>query len=247
MRIITTTVLLLIAIIGFAQDREVGVFGGVTTFSGDVTDGMVDFNSINIGYGVYYRFYLSPEFSFKAAIQGGTFTGDDANSSTSRANRGYSFKSSIYDASFIAEWNPLGINIYGANAVNQSKFSPYLLFGIGAAFVDADPVANNADVPLSMYDVNQEYPRFTMVVPMGIGFKYTTEILSIGIEGSIRAGLSDFLDGISRSANPLDNDWYGMYGVTVGYRLGVNSTGASRSSDRPEGSETGSILIRDVY
>ena len=104
MRIITTTILLFIAIIGFAQDREVGVFGGVTTFSGDLTEGIVDFSSINIGYGAYYRFYISPQFSFKAAIQGGTFTGDDANSST-RANRGYSFKSSIYDASITAEWN----------------------------------------------------------------------------------------------------------------------------------------------
>lgn len=247
MRIIITTVLLLIAIIGFAQDREVGVFGGITTFSGDLTDGMVDFKSINIGYGAYYRFYTSPKFSFKAAIQGGTFTGDDANSSTTRVNRGYSFKSSIYDASVTTEWNILGINISGSSAVNQSNFSPYLLFGIGAAFVDATPTANNADVPLSLYDSSQEYPRFTMVVPMGIGFKYTTEMLSIGIEGSIRAGLSDFLDGISRSADPLDNDWYGMYGITVGYRLGAKSTGASRSSDTPEDSETGSILIRDVY
>lgn len=231
MRILTFLSLLLLLAYNSvsAQNYEVGAFGGVTTFHGDLTAGMIDFKELNIGYGAFFRFYPSSKFSFRLAASSGTYSGNDANSDN---NRGFAFKSSIHDLSFIGEWNLLGINIYGPNAYKQNRFSPYLFLGVGANMFTPDVTTNQ--VPLNIYDEQQEYSQFSMVVPAGLGFKYAMNKLIIGLEASIKIGLNDYLDGISKSGNSNSTDWYSLIGLTVGYRLGGTSGGYSQPTDYME-------------
>lgn len=223
-----TFILLLTSINLKAQYHEVGVFGGATLFSGDVIENVVDFNEINIGFGAFYKHYTSPKFSFKVGVHAGKFTGDDANSSR-LSRRGLSFESDVIDLNVTAEWNILGLNVYGPTAKVQNRFSPFLLLGAGAAYFKPEVTNNNPDNAINPYDASIEYPKISMVVPMGLGLKYMTNSLTFTLEGTVRAGLTDLIDGISKSGDPTDNDWYGMYGVSIAYRIGEK-----RSSSAPK-------------
>lgn len=228
MRYLYTMMLFAISLSSYAQEKEVGVLVGMTAFQGDVVESNFDASQLNIGFGAFYRYYTSPKFSFRFGVTAGTFTGDDANN-PSLSSRGFSFESMIVDATAIAEWNILGINIYGDQAYDQNRFSPYLLGGIGVAMYD--PTVTTTETPLFAGDLEHEYPGFTMVVPLGLGVKYATDRITIGIEGAIRAGLTDFLDGVSWSGNSDNNDWYGFYGINAAYRIGATS---SKSSSAPK-------------
>ncbi len=222
-KLLSLFIILITTTFATAQENEVGVFVGASAFSGDVIESTIDFEEINLGYGAFYRYYTSPKFSFKIAGTAAKFTGNDANSS-SLASRGLSFESDIYDLTVAAEWNLLGINIYGPTAKEQSKFSPFFSLGVGGAYYNPTVTAAFPDKPLKAADLNVEYPKFTMVVPMGLGLKYVTKSLTIGLEGTVRAGLTDLLDGISKSGDSTDNDWYGTYGLSLAYRIGEKRT-----------------------
>ena len=220
----------------FAQEKEFGVFVGATAFQGDVVEKTVDFKELNLGFGAFYRHYSSSKFSFRIGVSAGSFSGDDANSTESfQVARGYSFKSTIVDLTAIAEWNILGINIYGPTSYDQSNFSPYLLFGIGGSMYN--PTVTTTNTELKPLDLGKEYPAFSMVVPLGLGLKYATAQVTVGIEASVRAGLTDYLDGISKSGNADNNDWYGFYGINAAYRLGSVPTPPSVKpmDDREDG------------
>ncbi len=247
MRTIFSTFLVLFFSLNlFSQEKEAGLFVGATAFQGDLIEGSFDFNELNIGVGAFYRFYTSPKFSFRLGVNAGIFTGDDANHTGQRQERGMSFESSIIDASAIAEWNILGINIYGEGDYNQNRLSPYLLLGIGGAFYDVSVTTSRVD--LAPLDANNEYPAFSLVIPMGLGVKYATPRVTLGIEGSIRAGLSDYLDGVSKSGEPDNNDWYGFYGINAAYRIGeIYTSSKPKAVDEFEATEEEDDYEYDEY
>lgn len=232
MKILFTLLLgLSLSLSTFAQEHEVGAFVGATAFQGDLVDNLFDFNELSVGYGAFYRFYTSSDFSFRIGVTAGSFTADDANSSDpNRVQRGFSVTSNIVDATVIAEWNILGINIYGPSAYKKNRFSPYFLLGVGASMYNPEVKTTNTE--LRPLDAGKEYADFSMVIPMGLGLKYATDKITIGLEGALRAGLTDYLDGISKSGNPDDNDWYGFYGINAAYRFGGVSS--STSNDSPK-------------
>lgn len=229
LQLLSFTIILLFSSLTLkAQYHEAGVFGGASLFSGDVIENVVDFNEISLGFGAFYKHYTSPKFSFKVGVHAGRFTGDDANSS-SLSSRGLSFQTDVLDLNVTAEWNIFGLNIYGPTAKVQNRFSPFFLLGAGASYFKPEVSVSNPDKPLNPYDATIEYPKISMVVPMGMGLKYMTNSLTFTVEGTLRAGLTDLIDGISKSGDPSDNDWYGMYGVSIAYRIGER-----RSSSAPK-------------
>ncbi len=207
-----------------AQQHEVGGSVGLTLFHGDLIENTVDFKEINLGGELFYRFYSSHKFSFKLALNTGSYSGTDANSSE-LVHRGLSFNSTISGIYFSGEWNILGINIYGEKAYNQNRISPFLSIGVGASM--ANPEVTTEATGLDPYDLAQEYPFVSLNVPFGIGVKYATDKITFSLEGRVVAGLTDLLDGVSETGNPDKNDWHSYIGIGAAYRIGGSRSSSS--------------------
>jgi hypothetical protein len=223
MRNLLTLLFAILCVVGNAQEVEVGLKGGVNLFHGDLVPNVVDVESLGFGGGLFARYHFSPKFDLRASANYGLYEGSDLNFEE-RANRGFSFESTLIDFTVGAEWNLLGVNIYENQKRFASSFTPYLHLGVGANLANATISATAEGRSLDPLDLAREYPSFSMVVPMGLGIRYSLDRLVIGIEGTLTAGLNDYLDGISRSANQTDNDWYTSIGVTVAYRIGESAS-----------------------
>lgn len=111
---------------------------------------------------------------------------------------------------------------------SRRKFYPYILIGVGGAYtkpkVDWNFDANNqnavADETLIAEDQDAKVsPKF--VVPMGGGVRIPFNTRTdIGIEAALRPTFNDYLEGVSKSANPDDNDWYFIGSVTISRSIG---------------------------
>lgn len=226
MRNLFTLLFAFLCVVGNAQEIEVGIKGGVNLFHGDLTPGLIDTESIGYGGGLFARYHFNPKFAFRAAANYGQYEGSDLNFAD-RAGRGHSFETSLIDFTVGAEWNLLGVHIYENQKRFTSNFTPYLHLGAGVNSADAEISTTAEGQPLNPLDLARDFPSFSMVVPMGIGIRYSLEKLVIGIEGTLTAGLNDYLDGISRSGDQTDNDWYTSIGISVAYRIGETASSYS--------------------
>ncbi len=102
------------------------------------------------------------------------------------------------------------------------RFIPYLLGGV--AFTCTDPKVdwNNDVVPHSLED-EKNVGSMYFQVPVGLGLKYNlSEKMFLSFEVRSVFPLTDYLDGISESADPTDNDSYTFFGVNFGWNIGDN-------------------------
>ena len=201
-------------------------------FHGDLVADFVDFESIGYGGGLFARYHFDPRFDVRASANVGFYESTDLNT-PSRVARGISSESTIIDFTIGAEWNLLGISIYQNQKRFNANFTPYLHLGVGGSVADSEVTLASETRPLDPLDANRDNPNFSMVVPMGVGVRYSLNRLVIGIEGTLTAGLNDYLDGVSKSANSLDNDWYTSIGVTIAYRIGESATNYMGREEEP--------------
>jgi len=99
---------LFLPLLSNAQYWEVGAFGGISSYSGDLTS-FIDFKELHLAGGAVIRYNVNPFFTIKSNFYYGTITGNDANSRVSeRRISNLSFKSSVLDIGLQAEINLLG-------------------------------------------------------------------------------------------------------------------------------------------
>jgi len=223
MRKLLTLVFALTCVFGYSQEFEIGLKGGVNLFHGDLVPQVIDTESLGFGGGLFARYHFSPQFDLRASANLGFYESTDLNF-PNRVARGFSSESTLIDFTLGAEWNLLGVNIYENQKRFTSNFTPYLHLGVGVNYADAEVTLTADSRPLDPLDANREDPNISMVVPMGVGIRYSLDRIVVGIEGTLTAGLDDYLDGISKSANSLDNDWYTSIGITIAYRIGESAS-----------------------
>ncbi len=244
MRNLFTILFAIICVVGYAQEFEIGVKGGVNTLHGDLVPDIIDTDALGYGGGLFAKYHFSPKFDLKAAANYGLYEGSDLNF-PERASRGFSYESTLIDFAVSTEWNILGVNIYENQKRFASTFTPYLHLGVGANLADVDVTTSVDGRALDPLDATRDYPSFAMIVPMGAGIRYSLDKLVIGIEGTLTAGLNDFLDGVSNSANSDDNDWYTSIGVTIAYRIGETSSSYIEEGEPVEYLEEGDEYLND--
>ena len=233
MRKLLTLLFALTCAIGYSQEFEVGVKGGVNLFHGDLVADFVDLESIGYGGGLFGRYHFDPRFNVRASANVGFYESTDLNT-PARMARGISSESMLIDFTIGAEWNLLGVSIYQNQKRFNANFTPYLMIGVGGSLADSKVTTTSEARPLDPLDLNRDNPNFSMVVPMGLGVRYSLDRLVIGIEGTLTAGLNDYLDGVSKSGNSLDNDWYTSIGVTIAYRIGESASNYMRNEEPTE-------------
>lgn len=201
---------------------ETGFLFGLTNYSGDMSQSIVEIGETQPGYGLYFRYHFSSHFSAKAHIYSGSISGDDANSSTLK-NRKMRFSSSIIEFGAVGEWMLLGRERYSNTGIHNFFITPYVFGGLGLTYADAK--AEYYGEPNSEFAPEYSLPEEGLrnkflLAPLGVGLRADVlERLVIGLEGGWRPVFSDDLDGVRRNGNPSKGDWYYFGGITISFIL----------------------------
>jgi len=202
---------------------EAGMFVGFAAYQGDLSTPQFSAREANpaIGFTARYKYYYT--LNFRGNLLLGRLDGDDENT-PARAGRGFSFETNLIEFSGMAEWEPFGRLRELKGGSNKLKVSPYLLGGIGFTFTNPKPRFSSTGAPDSQNPIQQDlrgnYSKIHLIIPIGLGARFdVNHKWMIGAEIGPRYPFTDYLDGISKAANPNAGDWYWFYGVTAMYHL----------------------------
>ena len=194
--------LLLIGSAAFSQRIHVGIFGGLSAYSGDLTDKIFPKKVTNGAIGITANYELMEQVmirgGFTYTIVGGAdrFSDDD-----SLIARNLAFETKITEFSLLGEY-------YFFN-LSEQKFSPYLFAGM--AVFHFNPYDFNGSTQkiflkplstegegLSQYPDRKAYSLTQLALPFGGGIKYAiNDNLRIGLEMGLRKLFTDYLDDVS--------------------------------------------------
>ena len=188
----------------YSQTVDVGLFAGISVYSGDLTPDEVGvyFTELNPGGGIFTRVNFTNRFSGRLSFNYGRVTGDD-NSFDRNAGRRLSFRSDIFEVSMIGELNLFTL---GNKSGGGTLFVPFVYGGIGLfrfnpqtqdndVWVDLQPIGTEAQ-GIPGYD--DPYQLIQYNIPMGLGFKLIlNDTWTVGMEFGGRKLFTDYLDDVS--------------------------------------------------
>lgn len=201
---------------------EAGMFVGFSVYQGDLSyQNFLKESNPAIGFSARYDYYYT--LKFRANLLLGTIDGDDKNE-PERASRGFSFKTNLIELSGMVEWEPFGRLRALRGGRSSLKFSPFLLGGMGFCFAKPQAMFPELGVPGSQNPIQQDLKynksNVHLIIPIGFGVRYdVNRQWTINAEGGPRFPFTDYLDGISKAANPDAGDWYWFYGLTAMYNF----------------------------
>ena len=198
-------VILLLPLGLIAQQYEVGLLFGASTYQGDIapTAQKLSLNDLHPSLGIFGRYNVNPFITARASFSYGKISGNDAQADDEgRKQRNLSFQSKLYEFALTGE-----INIFGYQAEGlQKRFSPYIFGGIAVfhfnpeanyqgQLVELQPLGTEGQ---GMEDFPEKYKLTQFAIPMGAGVKVAVgERLNIGLEAGVRKTFTDYLDDIS--------------------------------------------------
>jgi hypothetical protein len=244
-----TLIFALFGAVTFSQTAEVGFFGGLSYYLGDINPG-IHFMASKPAYGAMARFNLDSRWAIKASGYRGKIKGDDGFGKTNDI-RGLKFESKITDLSVTAEFNFFDYS----TGSRRNVITPYIFGGIG--MVIYNPTADGIELrgmgtegQNVGFDGRKPYSRVAFSLPFGFGFKYSVnKRLCFSGEWGLRKSYTDYLDDVSttyyldgsqiNTANPEEvlsdptglhkpyqergnsatDDWYNFTGISMTYKF----------------------------
>ncbi len=225
---------------------EVGVFGGVSYYIGDINPGM-HFKQIEPSYGVLARYYTNTRWAFRFNLNMTDLVGDDL-VVKHNVDRALNFQTRLYDASLIAEFNFFDY----FTGSSRNYISPFIMGGISLFhFTPYDgngnalrPQGNEGQFTTDA-DGNrigpEPYSQFGFSIPFGIGLKYSlTKRLGVAVEWRMHKTFTDYIDDVStvyyqetvapsgvvfeagmQRGNRNTNDWFNFTGLSLTYKFNL--------------------------
>ena len=119
------TGLLSFAALSLEAQTQLGVMGGVSLYSGDLSpkEFGVYFEEVRPAFGVFARFELGRAAALRVGVNGASVEGDDAR--YGREDRGLAFRSRITEFSLVGE-----LNLFKIGAARNRGLVPYLFGGV---------------------------------------------------------------------------------------------------------------------
>ncbi|NJO68590.1 MAG: hypothetical protein HC830_04300 [Bacteroidetes bacterium] len=235
-----------ISMTGFSQrwklNRYEALFGiGSTNIYGDIggaatRDNLFGLKDIRINetrYALYggIRYKIQKDLAIKFNLIYGKGIGNDKGSVNDE--RGYSFKTSIFEPSvqleysFLSEERKVSISrLYNRRGM-VNNFALLSAYGfVGAGGVIASPKVDlNGNDPILHKNTFKEKSNFSVAFPIGLGLKYSIDKnWSIGFEFGRRFAFSDYLEGMSSTISDFNDTYY--FGIfQASYKLKTNRQG----------------------
>lgn len=241
-------------IILFAQGApEVGIFAGVSTYSGDLTEHALTYRQSHPSFGILIRKSIYKNFGLRLGVDFGKISGADSlNKDPSLKLRNLSFRSNLVDVHLLAEYNffnyqETGFTPYIFAGISIFHFDPYTLDSTGLK-VYLPPLSTEGE-GLPQYPDRKPYNLTQVSIPFGMGIKYALSPgINLGFEVRINKTFTDYLDDVSTTyvdQNVLLAD-RGPSAVYYSFRTN-ELPGHSKDTYPAEGSKRGSPANKDWY
>jgi hypothetical protein len=208
---------LLLPLASQAQRFETGLHAGFSYFMGDITDRM---NAINVGFGGHFTYCPHPKIAARLDLMNLFLSGDDKGSpSAYKQNRGFKFLYNVQEVSLMGELRPFDSDKLSHIGHFEQSITPYGFGGAGLL----TRVSGKAQAPLVETSPFPEAGDTKTTFPFLIGGGglrwHFAQRYKLSAEGSGRYYFSDYVDGISNSANPKSKDLSFFGNLTLTYIL----------------------------
>lgn len=217
------SVLLSLSVSG-QRSADYGIFGGVSSYMGDINPNRLFYSPRPAG-GLFYRYNLHPRQSIRANIfLGGLQAYDTVFNNEFQIARKSSFKGSVGELAVQFEFNFLPYSTQG----KRWNYTPYFAAGVGVAYFNTD---------------SPEYKKFQPVIPFSLGFKINIyKNLGLEAEYGFRKTFYDNFDGVKDKSrrDPKDkfglynNDWYSFAGISLTWKMYNKLLGCPAFKDEDE-------------
>ena len=235
-------------LLSFGQQKwELGLMAGSANYLGDLVEPSFTLNHGSFAGGALVRYSLLENINLKGNLLVGKLVGDDANYSLN-ATRMASFKNNFVEVSVMGEYDVHEFkSLFKENKKKKKRrrgkkkmdlaerIWPYGFIGLGMALTNLSTEFGSSSEDI-IADINEDYSDIQPVVPIGLGFKFlATEDITLSAEMGMRLAFTDYLDGVSQSGNPSDNDayvWWGLTATHVFQGLDIDQDGVANAKDK---------------
>jgi hypothetical protein len=209
-----TGILLLILLslsVSGQRSADYGIYGGVTSYLGDINTNRLFYRPLPAG-GLFYRFNLNPRQSIRANILMGGLKGYDSDfSNLFQTSRNNNFDGFVTEGAVQFEFNFLTYSTQG----KRWNYTPYIAAGVGFAYF-------NTTVNSTLNNDKPTQP----IIPFSLGFKINIhKNLGIEAEYGFRKTFYDKFDGLKDNVDPHhqawlhNNDWYSFAGIAFTWKI----------------------------
>ena len=186
------------------RSADYGVYGGVTSYLGDINPNLLFYRPQPAG-GLFYRYNLNPRQSIRANILLGGLKANDLDFRNNfQQTRALSFSSTLAELAAQFEFNFLPYSTQG----KRLNYTPYIAAGAGVSFINTGSVS------------------YQPVIPFSLGFKLNIyKNLGIEAEYGFRKTFYDKFDGLKDNIDPNheawlhNNDWYSFAGISFTWKI----------------------------
>jgi hypothetical protein len=186
------------------RKSDYGVFGGVSSYLGDINPNKLLYSPLPAA-GIFYRYNLNPRQAIRANIFFGGIRANDLDFSNSfQQARAASFSGLVGEGVLQFEFNFLPYSTEG----KRWDYTPYFAAGAGVAFLNGPTIT------------------YVPVIPFSFGFKVNIyKNLGLEAEYGFRKTFYDNFDGLNDLVAPSDfglihnNDWYTFTGIAVTWKI----------------------------
>jgi len=218
------SILLTLSVSG-QRSADYGIFGGVSSYMGDINPNRLFYSPSPAG-GLFYRYNLHSRQSVRANIFLGGLKGNDFDFNNSfQQARNSAFSGLVGEGVLQFEFNFLPYSTQG----KRWNYTPYIAAGVGIAYFNTDSPLNNKP--------------FQPVIPFSIGFKINIyKNLGLEAEYGFRKTFYDNFDGLEDKISPEhnqkawlhNNDWYSFAGISFTWKIYNKLLGCPAFKDEDE-------------
>lgn len=253
-RLITLSGILMLPIFLFAQSSpEIGMFIGISTYSGDLTEGSLTYRQSHPSTGVLFRMPVYKNFGIRAGIDWGRLSGSDKlNADSSLFPRNLSFITNLADMHLLAEYNFFnygdnGFTPYFFAGISVFHFNPFVFDSTGKK-VFLRPLSTEGE-GLPEYPDRKPYNLTQISIPFGVGIKYAlTSTINLAFEFRINKTFTDYIDDVSTAYVDRNILLRERGSAAVYYAYRTNELPAYRNDPYPAaGAQRGNPRIKDWY
>ncbi|MCK5845906.1 MAG: hypothetical protein KAG84_00585 [Bacteroidales bacterium] len=201
-KLLTIFAALLLSLGSYAQHHEIGIFGGVSYYMGDLTP--THFSIPGYNFGLQYRYAINRRFAVRIVGHYGQINGDSKNDTESKQYKNLSFHSHILDIEGGIEINFLEYE----PGSKKHRFTPFIFGGLnifsfnpktyyGGEEYELQPLGTEGQ-GLTAYPDSKPYKLAALAIPFGIGIKWSvSKRVSLSMEWGLRKTFTDYLDDVS--------------------------------------------------
>lgn len=209
------------------KHHEMGIFGGTSSYFGDLQQNLFPNEGYRAAGGLLYKHFVHPNVGFRfGATYASLHAADSLSQSPAIKNRNLNFQTNLFEVHSAVEVNLLPVDH------DEFKFSPYIFAGLSVFYYNPYTIGTDDQKiylrPLStegqglrQYPGRRVYSLVNVGVPLGAGMKVLIgkKVLVSG-EIGFRYTATDYLDDVSSTYVNLDTlfRYKGKQSVDLSFR-----------------------------